>query len=160
VVSEGGWKRRVCSKKGRRAHLLDHSVGNPGGSREDGSKSERGEDVHVCDKKKEEESARVTTRRDDDARGKVRRRKLTVSLSSISSDSVELDGIVRRSRSVDGGSLRPVERVLEGSLALLGRVGEREDDGERVELGHLLDDRLGESSLARRESDESSGCRR
>jgi len=96
----------------------------------------------------------VTTRREE----KEERR--TVSLTGVSSDSVELNRIIRRSRSVDGSSLGPVERVLEGSLAFFGRVGEREDDGKRVELGHSLDDRLGESSFARGQSDESSGCRR
>lgn len=90
------------SRKGNIAHLLNHPVGNPGSSTENRSESERGEDVHV------------------------------VSLAGVSSDSVELDGVVGRSRSVDGGSVRPVQSVLEGSLALLSRVRKREA-GEKQE---------------------------
>lgn len=98
---------------------LDHAVRDGGGASQEGAETDTGEDEHV------------------------------VALAGFHLLAIVLDGSVRAAGGEEDLAVGPLDGILEVELAHGEGVGEGEDDGALVELGHGFDDFLGEGTLER-----------
>jgi hypothetical protein len=109
------------------ARGVDHGLSDVDGLGQDGTESNTGEDVHV------------------------------VSLARLKSLAVVLESGERRARSEEDAALGVLDGVLEGALGLAAGVGQGEDDGHLVQLGHTLDDVGSEGTADGAETHEDGG---
>lgn len=81
----------------------------------------------------------------------------TYSLSGLTELALVGDGVIWRTGGEEDLAVGPIQGVLERKLALGRRVGEGEDDGGGVEVGHAADNVLAKGAVGGRETDEGSG---
>lgn len=106
---------------------VDHGLGDVDGLGEDGAETYTGEDVHV------------------------------VALAGLESLALVLDGGEGRARGEEAAALGVLDGVLEGALGLAAGVGQGEDDGHLVQLGHAFEDGRGEGTADGAETHEDGG---
>lgn len=106
---------------------VDHGLGNVDGLGQDGAETDTGEDVHV------------------------------VALTRLEGLAVVLEGREGGARGEEDTTLGVLDGILEGALRLAAGVGQGEDDGHLVQLGHTLDDLRSEGTTDGTETHENSG---